>query len=93
MSGFLFSFLSGIELFFSGRSLRKIGKSAQEVVIWDKEPPVGGKACIRGDELGERTSCGWKSLYERKQVGRKDLLWNKEYIQEEITIEKEPPMG
>ena len=66
MSGFLFSFLSGIELFFSGRSLRKIGKSAQEVVIWEKEPPVGQKACAGGDKHKERASCGSKSPHRRR---------------------------
>ena len=75
MSGFLFSFLSGIELFFSGRSLRKIGKSAQEEAIWEKEPPVGQKACIRGGKQEEKASCGSKSLYKRRQAGRKNLLW------------------
>ena len=74
MSGFLFSFLSGIELFFSGRSLRKIGKSAQEEAIWEKRPPVGGKAYIGGGKQGERTSCGSKSLHGRRQAGRKNLL-------------------
>ena len=74
MSGFLFSFLSGIELFFSGRSLRKIGKSAQEEASREKEPPVGQKACMGGGKQGERTSCGSKSLHRRRQAGKKNLL-------------------
>ena len=75
------------------KNLRWVKKPAWEEVSREKEPPAGQKACIGGGKQGKRTSCGSKSLYERKQVGRKDLLWNKEYIQEEITIEKEPPMG
>ena len=51
---------------FGRKNLLKIGKAAQEVVSWDKEPPVGQKACMRGGKQGERTSGGSKSLHGRR---------------------------
>ncbi|WP_274954940.1 MULTISPECIES: hypothetical protein [Anaerostipes] len=43
--------------------------------------------------MGERTSGGSKSLYERRQAGRKNLRWVKKPAWEEVSREKEPPAG
>ena len=43
--------------------------------------------------MGEKASCGWKSLYRRRQAGRKNLLWVKKPAWEEAGREKEPPAG
>ena len=114
MSGFLFSFLSGIgevknrTVFFqeeaSGKleslrrrrqfgrkNLRWVKKPAWEEVSREKEPPAGQKACIGGGKQGKRTSCGSKSLYKRRQVGRRSLLWSPKHIQEDTAMKKKPP--
>ena len=65
---------------FLERSIRKIGKSAQEETIWEKRPPVGEKSKMRGRELRKKTSCGRKIQNERKRTEEKDLLWEENLI-------------
>ena len=56
------------------KGLLWVKKPAWEETIWEKEPPVGQKACIRGGKQEEKASCGPKSLHGRRQAGRKNLL-------------------
>ena len=72
------------------KNLRWVKKPAWEEASREKEPPAGQKACIGGKQ-GKRTSCGSKSLYKRRQVGRRSLLCSPKHIQEDTAMKKKPP--
>ena len=41
---------------------------------------------------GKKASCGSRSSYRRRQIWEESLLWVKKLTQEEINLERKPPM-
>lgn len=68
MSGFLFSFLSGI------------GEVKNRTVFFQEEASGKLESLRRRRRFGKKTSCGRKIQNERKRTEEKDLLWEKNLI-------------
>ncbi len=54
---------------------------------------MGQETHIGGDKFGKKASCGSRSSYRRRQIWEESLLWVKKLTQEEINLERKPPVG